>query len=221
MFHDFRFLGRTHNDLRKPNSRQLPSFAASSETVIFDKNKDLCTPCNSKIPVFHTKSDPIDFYEPEKKTPTGPTGRKPLNPETLKRSGSTSRIPIRNARKKNYEAYSQNKSPVDYFRNASVRQTDRNEQQMKLDRNGNGKYNHVKSKLAAYIHRPSKIDTKYVYSSSNIRNNSKSSLESKKTKDDYGHSQNANSSGSYYIKRVESRTSLDTYTCDYKMVRFR
>lgn len=193
------------------------SLAVSSESVILEK-KDLCTPFNSKIPILHVKSDPGDFYLSDKKTPVG---RKLLNSGSLKRICSNSKIPIRSDKKKFMQMYGLDKSPIDFSRTKPTQQTDQNKILAKRNDNKNctGKYNHVKSKLAAYIHRPSKVDTKYAYSSSNPKSNFKASLDCKKTKVDIGYSYNTNSSNCH-IRREESRTSLDTYICDYKMVTY-
>ncbi len=185
----------------KPTPSSKKSFAASSETVVIDQHKDHCTPSGSRIPVPHPRSDPLDYYAVLKKHQS--TGLKLVNTCSLKRICSNSKIPVAMSRPHPNVSHEKFNGNGNTFFN-QLPHHDRTGAKKNEKCATTGKYNHVKSKLAAYINRPMKTDCPR-----SIRPKSPSE---KKPKNDSSFS---NFSG---IKRISSRTSLDTYTCDYKLV---
>lgn len=187
------------NEVDSSDFKAKRSLAASTETIVIDRNKCTSTPFNSRIPVLHPRSDPLYYEEPRRDR-----GLKPVNQGSLRKICSNSKIPVsmkrpssRRAPREPFTPFAQN-----YYRRPPEPDkvpTRRNDRGV-----GPGRYTHVKSKLAAYIHRPTKMDL--------LRNAQMKSPNDSQIKPD-----NVDSNFCP-IKRISSRTSLDTYTCESKVV---
>lgn len=177
--------------------------AASTETVVLDCNKNQQTPFTSKIPVFHSRSDDGLSFCSEDMRKNRKAGLNFIQPGSLKRICSNSKIPV--STRKPFRNTDQNRHflPTSSYSFKQVPNQSRPVPK-RTEKNCSGKYTHVKSKLAAYIHRPMKTDCPKI-------NRSTSPLD-KRLRNDSPYSNFS------CIRRISSRSSLDTYTCDNKMV---
>lgn len=177
------------------------SLAASSETIVIDRSKCTSTPFNSKIPVLHPRSDPLYYEEPRREQ-----GLKPVNDNSLKKICSNSKIPVSTRRPSNRRVLREPFTP--FVQNYHRRPPEMDRAPPRRNDKGvaPGRYTHVKSKLAAYINRPTKMDV--LKSSQSKSPNDRRSAQDNSYQNFCG------------IKRISSRTSLDTYTCEYKTVRY-
>ncbi|KAK7584078.1 hypothetical protein V9T40_005041 [Parthenolecanium corni] len=173
------------------------SLAASSETIVIDRSKCTSTPFNSKIPVLHPRSDPLYYEEPRREQ-----GLKPVNDNSLKKICSNSKIPVSTRRPSNRRVLREPFTP--FVQNYHRRPPEMDRAPPRRNDKGvaPGRYTHVKSKLAAYINRPTKMDV--LKSSQSKSPNDRRSAQDNSYQNFCG------------IKRISSRTSLDTYTCEYK-----
>lgn len=188
-----------HNEVDRSDFKAKRSLTASSETIVIDRNKCTSTPFNSKIPVLHPRSDPLYYEEPRREQ-----GLKLVNDGSLKKICSNSKIPVSTKRPSSRRVLRQPFTP--YAQNYHRRHPELDKVPPRRNDSGaaSGRYTHVKSKLAAYIHRPTKMDA--------LKSSQSKSPNDSRIKHDNAY---PNFCG---IKRISSRTSLDTYTCEYKAV---
>jgi len=176
----------------------------STDTITSNQNE---SPSHSKVPVpiLTVRTDDVTAVEEqERNSPYN----KLVDTHSLRRVCSSSKIPV-SKRRLNTEIQKRNLVSLSTERCFQRQPTSSREASQKcFEKNTSNKYSHIKSKVAAYIHHHRSAKTDFVTRSNTTR--SMSPIDSK-SRDEANTSEGG-------IKGMSSRTSLETYPCEYKMV---